>query len=157
MTDKEAIKILQNHNCWRRDEIPLNQTIYTAKELGIAIDIVTSDLRSLEAENALLKKTLTGEDEGTIAYLDGVAEGRKHKDALVAAAYRAAANVASGLGYGGEIADKILSLTPADAEKALRDFGMEVSSGVNEMLKERLRLAFDKSSLEQIVDEVMKK
>jgi hypothetical protein len=76
---------------------------------------------------------------------------------LVAAAYRAAANVASGLGYGGEIADKILSLTPADAEKALRDFGMEVSSGVNEMLKERLRLAFDKSSLEQIVDEVMKK
>jgi hypothetical protein len=96
-------------------------------------------------------------DIATIAYMNGVAEGRKHKDALVAAAYRAAANVASGLGYGGEIADKILSLTPADAEKALRDFGMEVSSGVNEMLKERLRLAFDKSSLEQIVDEVMKK
>jgi hypothetical protein len=102
-------------------------------------------------------EALLGEDVPTIAYLNGVAEGKKHKDALVAAAYRAAANVASGLGYGGEIADKILSLTPADAEKALRDFGMEVSSGVNEMLKERLRLAFDKSSLEQNVDEVMKK
>jgi hypothetical protein len=74
---------------------------------------------------------------------------------LVAAAYRAAAEVcrkASGPQSG---VKGILKLTPADAEKALREFGMEVAErayaiGFNEHPDST-------TNIEQIVDEVMKK
>jgi hypothetical protein len=99
---------------------------------------------------------LMDEDVPTIAYFDGVAEGKKHKDALVAAAYRAAAEVCvrkcedEEEFCGHEYAAAILSLTPADAEKALREFGIEVAHAI----------AADedfKRTFEQIVEEVMKK
>jgi hypothetical protein len=69
---------------------------------------------------------------------------------IVAAAYRAAAEVcrkASGPQSG---AKEILAITPADAEQALREFGIEVAHAI----------AADedfKRTFEQIVEEVMKK
>jgi hypothetical protein len=71
---------------------------------------------------------------------------------LVAAAYRAAAEIcAKHEDVTWDLAmDEILALTPADAEKALREFGMEV---LNTVYADPCLV----KSFEEILDEVMKK
>ena len=126
-------------------------------------------------EQVELNKNLSGEDVPTIAYMNGVAEGKKHADAMVAAAYRAAGEVCEqkskaawyaykhfpidseergnphyqGLADGAdECMQDIKALTTADAEKALREFWLKVAK--------KARYAGAPENIEQIVDEVMK-
>ena len=45
---EEAIKVLENHNEWRRNnDIPNSIVMVDPKELGIAIDIVVSEFKKL--------------------------------------------------------------------------------------------------------------
>lgn len=45
MTTEKAIEILEYHNKWRREKV--SEMKYTAKDLGIAIDLVLCDLKRL--------------------------------------------------------------------------------------------------------------
>jgi hypothetical protein len=148
---------IEAENAWLEDDANLlHQTVVKQRQ---EIEAMKKDLEQFQmalAEQVELNKNLcnyqqgfeagkkfaelNSEDVPTVAYLNGVAEGKKHKDALVAAAYRAAAKriYECFVDWHGEANDEerqkaidyseeIYALTPADAEKALREFGMEVS------------------------------
>lgn len=130
-------------------------------------------VRDLEAENARLKKDLEQAQMAlAIAYFDSVVEGKKQANALVAAAYSAAADITKEitevLGDSPEhplhireketadyIAKRIQSLTPADAEKALRELvRMAIARGFTEACEHG---DMHNNQLGQIVNEVMEK
>ena len=98
-------------------------------------------VRDLEAKNAQLKKA---------------------QDALVASAYRAAAEAVNEVIPHNKYEDQsyeyvaaVKKLTPADAEKALREFGLNCLAKLRET--SHIVPMVESPSDEQIVDEVMKK
>jgi TRAP-type mannitol/chloroaromatic compound transport system substrate-binding protein len=123
----------------------------------------------LEAENARLKKEIeilleTAKDVGSLQLKNKIlqrdleqfqmalAEQVELNKNIVAAAYRAAAEIcAKHEDVTWDLAmDEIYALTPADAEKALREFGMEI---LNTVYKDPCLV----KSFAEIIDEVMNK